>query len=181
MKVLAIAWKDLRSIARNVPALVMMLVAPLALAALLGFAFGGGGGFDIAATKVVVANLDKGGAEAGQNAGAAIQSVLASRDLADVLETTTGDSAAAARQAVDDGEAAVAVIIPEDFSAVVYGSDPSATSAGGALREPDRRDRRLHRRGRRRVRCWPTSTAPVRRRPAPSRSPHKAATHWIRR
>ena len=88
VKVLAIAWKDLRSTARNVPALVMMLVAPLALAALLGFAFGGGGGFDIAATKVVVANLDKGGAEAGQNAGAAIQSVLTSKDLADVLETT---------------------------------------------------------------------------------------------
>ena len=66
-KILAIAWKDLRSTFRNVPALVMMLAAPLALAALLGFAFGGGnGGFDIAATKVVVANLDKGGAEAGQ-------------------------------------------------------------------------------------------------------------------
>ncbi len=128
-KVFAIAWKDLRSTARNVPALVMMLVAPMALAALLGFAFGGGGGFDIAATKVVVANLDKGGAEAGQSAGAAIQSVLTSKDLADVLETTTKGSAAAARQAVDDGKAAVAVIVPENFSAVVYGSDPTATSA----------------------------------------------------
>jgi ABC-2 type transport system permease protein len=128
MKILAIAWKDLRSTFRNVPALVMMLAAPLALAALLGFAFGGGGGFDIAATKVVVANLDKGGAEAGQNAGAAIQSILTSKDLKDVLETTTKTSAAAARQAVDDGKAAVAVIVPEDFSAVVYGSDPAATS-----------------------------------------------------
>ncbi len=128
MKILAIAWKDLRSTFRNVPALVMMLAAPLALAALLGFAFGGGGGFDIAATKVVVANLDKGGAEAGQNAGAAIQSILTSKDLKDVLETTTKSSAAAARQAVDDGKAAVAVIVPEDFSAVVYGSDPAATS-----------------------------------------------------
>ena len=37
-------------------------------------------------------------------------------------------SAAAARQAVDDGKAAVAVIVPEDFSAVVFGSDPPATS-----------------------------------------------------
>jgi ABC-2 type transport system permease protein len=128
IKILAIAWKDLRSTFRNVPALVMMLVAPLALAALLGFAFGGGGGFDIAATKVVVANLDKGGAEAGQSAGAAIQSILSSKDLKDVLETSTKSSAAAARQAVDDGEAAVAVIVPEDFSAVVYGSDPTATS-----------------------------------------------------
>ncbi len=127
-KIIAIAWKDLRSTARNMPALLMMLAAPLALAALLGFAFGGGNGFDIAATKVVVANLDTGGAEAGQNAGAAIASILTSKDLKDVLETSTKGSEAAARQAVDDGKAAVAVIVPEDFSAVVFGSDPTATS-----------------------------------------------------
>jgi ABC-2 type transport system permease protein len=137
-KILAIAWKDLRSTARNGPALVMMLVAPLALAALLGFAFGGGGGVDIVATKVVVANLDKGGAEAGQSAGAAIQSVLTSKDLADVLETTTKGSAAAARQAVDDGKAAVAVIVPEDFSSVVFGSDPTATSQVELYENPTR-------------------------------------------
>lgn len=128
-KILAIAWKDLHSTLRNKPALVMMLVAPLALAALLGFAFGGGtGGFDIAATKVVVANLDGGGAEAGQNAGAAIQSVLTSKDLGDVLKTKTVASADAARKAVDDGDAAVAVIVPVDFSAVVFGADPTARS-----------------------------------------------------
>ena len=127
-KILAIAWKDLRSTSRNIPALVMMLVAPLALAALLGFAFGGGNGFDIAATKVVVANLDKGGAGAGQNAGAAVSGVLTSKDLKDVLETSTKSSEAAARQAVDDGKAAVAVIIPRDFSAVIYGNDPTATT-----------------------------------------------------
>jgi ABC-2 type transport system permease protein len=129
MKILAIAWKDLRSTLRNRPALVMMLVAPMALAALLGFAFGGGtGGFEIAATKVVVANRDAGGAEPGQNAGAAIQEVLTSKDLADVLETRTASSAAAARKAVDDGDAAIAVIVPEDFSAVVFGADPAAKS-----------------------------------------------------
>lgn len=128
-KILAIAWKDLRSTLRNRSALVMMLVAPLALAALLGFAFGGGsGGFNIAATKVVVANLDAGGAEAGQNAGAAIQMVLTGKDLSDILDSSTAASAAAARKAVEDGDAAVAVIVPEDFSAVVYGSDPAAKS-----------------------------------------------------
>ena len=129
MKVLAIAWKDLRSTLRNRPALVMMLVAPLALAALLGFAFGGGsGGFDIAATKVVVANLDKGGAGAGQSAGAAIQKVFTSTDLSDILAARTATSAEAARKAVDDGKAAVAVIIPADFTSVVYGNDAAATS-----------------------------------------------------
>jgi ABC-2 type transport system permease protein len=127
-KILAIASQDLRSTLRNRPALVMMLVAPLALAALLGFAFGGGDGFDIAATRVVVADQDAGGAEPGQNAGAAIREVLTSKDLADVLETTTVGSAAAARKAVDDGDAAIAVIVPEDFSAVVFGADPAAKS-----------------------------------------------------
>ena len=106
----------------------MMLVAPLGLAALLGFAFGGGQSFDIAATKVVVANLDKGGAEPGQNAGAAIQKILASKDLSDILAAKTATSAAAAQKAVDSGDAEVAVIIPADFTSVVYGSDPAATS-----------------------------------------------------
>lgn len=128
-KVWAIAWKDLRSTLRDRPALVMMLVAPLALAALLGFAFGGGsGGFDIAATRVVVADLDAGGAEPGQNAGAAIQKVLTSKDLSDVLETKVVSTAEAARKVVDDGDAAVAVVVPEDFSAVVFGRDPAAKS-----------------------------------------------------
>ena len=44
-RVLAIAFKDLRSTWRNVPALMMMLAAPLALSALLGFAFGAAGLF----------------------------------------------------------------------------------------------------------------------------------------
>jgi ABC-2 type transport system permease protein len=100
----------------------------MALAALLGFAFGGGDGFDIAATKVVVANQDAGGAEPDQNAGAAVQRVLTSKDLADVLETKTVSSAVAARKAVDDGDAAIAVIVPEGFSAVVFGADPAAKS-----------------------------------------------------
>jgi ABC-2 type transport system permease protein len=128
VKILAIAWKDLRSTLRNRPALVMMLVAPLGLAALLGFAFGGGQSFDIAATKVVVANLDKGGAEPGQNAGAAIQRILTSKDLSDILATKTATSAAAAQKAVDNGDAEVAVIIPADFTSVVYGSDAAASS-----------------------------------------------------
>jgi ABC-2 type transport system permease protein len=125
-KILAIAWKDLRSTARNAPALAMMLLAPLALAALLGFAFGGGGGFDIAATKVAVANLDQAPAGAGESAGGAVAGILSSPDLKDVLEVSKKSDAAAARAAVDDGKAAVAVVIPADFSAVVYGGSPLA-------------------------------------------------------
>ena len=129
MKIVAIALKDLRSTLRNGPALVMMLLAPLALAALLGFAFGGAGGFNIAATKVAVANQDQGLAGAGDGAGAAVAGVLGSPNLGDILDPSTKASATAARKAVDDGKAAVAVVIPADFSAVVYGSDPTARTA----------------------------------------------------
>ena len=59
-RVAAIAWKDLRSTMRNVSALAMMLLAPLVLAALLGFAFGGGEDFSISPTEAVVANADRG-------------------------------------------------------------------------------------------------------------------------
>ncbi len=128
MKVFAIAWKDLRSTVRNVPALVMMLVAPLALASLLGFAFGGGDSFEIAATKVAVTVEDTGAPGAPASAGATIAAILQSPDLKDVLQVTRVKDAAAARKAVDDGDAAVAVIVPADFSRVVYGDDPAATA-----------------------------------------------------
>jgi ABC-2 type transport system permease protein len=126
MKIIAIAWKDLRSTARNVPALVMMLLAPLALAALLGLAFGGGGGFDIAATKVTVANQDEGSPSSIVTAGCVVAGILESPGLKDVLEVTRKSSAEAARTAVGDGKAAVAVVIPADFSAVVYGGGTTA-------------------------------------------------------
>jgi ABC-2 type transport system permease protein len=127
VKVFAIAWKDLRSTVRTVPALVMMLVAPLALASLLGLAFGGGESFEIAAIKVVVANEDRGSPQSPVVAGCTVAAILESPDLGDILQVTRVKDAAAARRAVDDGDAAVAVILPADFSRVAYGDDPSAT------------------------------------------------------
>ena len=127
-KIIAIAWKDLRSAARNMPALAMMLLAPLALAALLGFAFGGGSGFDIAATKVAVANLDRAPSSAGESAGAVVVGILGSSGLKHVLDVSKKSDGAAARAAVDDGKDAVAVIIPSDFSTVIYGGSPLATT-----------------------------------------------------
>jgi len=127
-KVWAIAWKDLRSMMRNVPALTMMLVAPLALAGLLGFAFGGGDSFEISATKVAAASEDVrpagGSAETVSTAaGDSLVGILTSKDLQDVLDVTKVEDAAAARARVDDGDAAVAVIVPEDFTAALYGTE----------------------------------------------------------
>ena len=110
-RIVAIAWKDLRSTMRNVPALAMMLLAPLALAALLGFAFGGGQSFSISATKVAVANADTGAAGAAQNAGAVVVGVLKSPDLSDIITVSDKPSAAAARKSVDDGKTATACLL----------------------------------------------------------------------
>ncbi len=135
-RILAIAFKDLRSTSRNLPALAMMLAAPLALSALLGFAFGGSSGFSIAATKVAAVNLDRppvAGAAGGQQArpaiGGIVAGILKSRDLKEILAVTTEPSAAAARRRVDDGTSAAAVIIPADLSRVLYGTSATATSA----------------------------------------------------
>jgi ABC-2 type transport system permease protein len=127
-RILAIAWKDLRSTMRNVPALAMMLLAPLALAALLGFAFGGGQSFTIAATKVAVANTDAGtsGVGAVDNYGAVVVGVMKSPDLKDIITVGDKPSAAAARKSVDDGKSAAAVVIPADFSGVIMGASSTA-------------------------------------------------------
>jgi ABC-2 type transport system permease protein len=121
-KVLAIAWKDLRSTMRNPPALAMMLLAPLALAGLLGFAFGGGDSFQIPSTKVAVASADVTPPGGGVNVGDQLVGVLTGEGLKGVLAVTRVDSAAAARQRVDDGKAAAAVIVPADFSTALFGS-----------------------------------------------------------
>jgi ABC-2 type transport system permease protein len=136
-RIVAIAWKDLRSTLRNIPALVMMLLAPLALAGLLGFAFGGGESYSIAATKVAVANTDAGAgaAGAGENAGAEVAGALAGAGLKDVLDVRAVPDAAAARRAVDAGDAAVAVIIPADFSAVLFRTSSSGPGTAVQLYE----------------------------------------------
>ena len=125
-RILAIAWKDLRSTMRNVPALAMMLLAPLALAALLGFAFGGGQSFSISATKVAVANADAGDG-AVENAGAVVVGVLKSPGLKDIITVSDRPSAAAARASVDDGKAAAAVVIPAGFSSAIFGAGATAS------------------------------------------------------
>jgi ABC-2 type transport system permease protein len=133
-KVLAIAWKDLRSTMRNLPALAMMLLAPLALAGLLGFAFGGGDSFQIDATKVALANGDApAAADASRKAPSALAGdtfagILTSKGLQDVLEVTEVEDAVAARTKVDDGDAAVAVIVPRDLTAALYGTEGTRTA-----------------------------------------------------
>ena len=67
-----------------------------------------------------------------------VAAVLESPGLKDVLQVTRVKDAATARKAVDDGDAAVAVIVPADFSRVVYGGDPAATAEVEIYENPTR-------------------------------------------
>jgi ABC-2 type transport system permease protein len=107
----------------------MMLVAPLLLAFLLGSAFGSGDNFSITAVKTVVVNLDQGAGAGMPAAGATLAGVLQDEQLADLLDVTQVTTAEAARAAVDNGEADVAVIIPSDLSAALVADSSSAASS----------------------------------------------------
>lgn len=140
IQIAAIAWKDLRGTARNLPALAMMLLAPLALAALLGFAFGGGESFSISPIKVVVVNEDEGpltvAVDPLPNAGDSVAGVLESSGLQDLLDVSKADSPATARTLVDEGTQAVAVIIPPTFSRSVYGTGSDGQAVVELYQDP---------------------------------------------
>ncbi len=106
MRALAVALKDVRHVYRSFAGLAMMLIAPLVLAGAIGAAFGSGGNFSISPTKTIVVNQD------GGMAGDALVSSLNSEQLSELLTVTEAGDVAAARTAVDDGDAQVAVIIP---------------------------------------------------------------------
>jgi uncharacterized phage infection (PIP) family protein YhgE len=120
MKVLDIAFKDIKRALRNGFGIVMMFIVPIMVPAIVYAAFGGalsgsadGSGFNMSVTRVVVVNLDQGGDQA---AGAILTEFLQGEDLKTLLETTVVDDEATARDQVNNQQADVAVIIPADFS-----------------------------------------------------------------
>ena len=115
-KSLAIALKDVRAFYRQPAALAMALLAPIALAAVLGAAFGGSG-FSLPKTQVSLADLDAG--SSGLQVGRVITQALGSRGVSDLFTVSTVGSAAAARKAVDDNKADAAVIVPAGVSAAL--------------------------------------------------------------
>jgi ABC-2 type transport system permease protein len=133
-RALAIAWKDLRHTFRNPVAMTMMLLAPLVLAALLGAAFGGGGGFSISATKTGILNQDAGFQDF--NAGNVLASALGSADLKDLITLEPQPSEAVAKNRVETGKDSVAVLIPADFSAAMQGATGAKKSTVTLYRNP---------------------------------------------
>lgn len=126
MTIWNVAWKDLIRSARSVFILVFALVLPLLTTAVFYAAFGGlsagGESPSISKSRVMVVNLDPAGV-----AAKAIADLLTGNDLSGVLDAVRESDPAAAREAVDAGEAAAAVIIPEGFSeAIGNTADPAS-------------------------------------------------------
>jgi ABC-2 type transport system permease protein len=112
-KTFLIGLKDVKLIFRDRAALITMLLAPFLLTIGLGFVtgrFSGNSGSGISDIPVIVVNQDQ--AELGN----ALVETFQSKELADLVEPGVSDSPEAARRAIDDNQAAAAVIIPDGFT-----------------------------------------------------------------
>lgn len=138
MKVLDIALKDLLRSFRSVFFFMFGLGVPLLMAGIFFFAFGGQAGddgFDVPQTKVQVVNLDEPMSEyGGFSAGQVMVEFLQAKELKELLAVTVVADVAAARTAVDNQEAGVAVIIPTNLSAAVF--DPAGQAAVEVYQDP---------------------------------------------
>jgi ABC-2 type transport system permease protein len=131
MKIIDIALKDFTRSFRSYFALMFMFGVPLLMGGMFYFMFGSRGSannaYSVSATKVIVANLDRGGpgfdavkaqfpVGDAQTMGEVILTTLQDKQFSDLMEISTAESAEAARSAVDKQSAGVAIIIPADFS-----------------------------------------------------------------
>jgi ABC-2 type transport system permease protein len=159
MKALDIAFKDMLRSYRSASALLFMFGLPLLISTMFYLMFGnlaGGGDFNLPRTKVIIANLDEGGPKFQVNTdsipgggtartmGELVVSILTSEDMAKLVDPVITQDAFAARAAVDQQTAQVAIIIPPDFSKqfadidgkakIEFYQDPTLTVSPGILR-----------------------------------------------
>ncbi|MFC2063719.1 ABC transporter permease [Chloroflexota bacterium] len=120
-KLILIGLKDLKLMFRDRAALIFMLLAPFLLTIGMGFVTGrfSGGSTGISDIPVVIVNLDK------QDLGNALEELLFSKDLEDLLNPTLTDDPDAARLAIDSNEASAAIIIPDGFTLSITSADNS--------------------------------------------------------
>lgn len=113
MKSIHIALKDLRIRIRDRNTLVMMLVLPLALTAIIGFAFGGESGISAVEFSLVAPPGD-------EILTPALAGFLSQHELFEV-DVASDDEA---RAAVSSGERSAAVIVPEGLLEAVFEGKP---------------------------------------------------------
>jgi len=112
LKTFLIGIKDLRLVFRDRAALILMLVAPFLLTLGMGLVTGrfSGRTSGIADIPVVIVNQDDG------ELSTALVDLFNSKDLADLVEPTLGESPEAARLQVEEDKVAAAIIIPAGFT-----------------------------------------------------------------
>lgn len=127
-KIWTIAWKELYTTFTDRNLILIMIVTPLALATIIGLAFSNflNASSDVPVSDIPMAivNLDQGSDANGAavNNGARIVDIFLpevhrSNDVIDMLTNAEQlDDAATAREGVDTGRYAAAIIIPADFS-----------------------------------------------------------------
>jgi ABC-type Na+ efflux pump permease subunit len=158
VKAVDIALKDLLSALRSAMVLAFMFGLPLMVTGMFYLMFGNlaaEGDFNLPRTRVVIANLDRnaptlpagsrnvpGGVRAKTLSGLVVE-VLQSEDLHELLDVRLVGDAQTARRMVDERQAQVALIIPEDFSrrfndpdsrtAILFYQDPTLTIGPGVV------------------------------------------------
>lgn len=132
LKTLLIGIKDLKLMFRDRAALVFMLLAPFLLTVGMGFVTGrfSGGSSGLSDIPVVVVNLDR------EQLGNALADLFASEELADLMEPTSSDDPEAARQLIDQDQAAAAVIIPEGFTRSIIPAEGASFNEGFVQPDP---------------------------------------------
>ncbi len=129
-KLLTIGWKDLRLMFRDRAALILMLAAPFALTLGMGAITGAfsSSGSSITKLPVIVINQD------GGQLGNALEQLLTSADLNDLLAPRIESDVAAARSAVEDDQVVAAVIIPAGFTdSIIPAEGSNAPAAAVAI------------------------------------------------
>ncbi len=132
MKLLDIAYKDMLRYFRSAFAIGMMLVIPLLITGLIYAAFGGvltsseTAAYTLPVIKIQAVNQDGGDPETKANMGQVLISALTSESVQNVFAVTETADEVAARSAVDHQQAALALIIPQNFTQAVFSGEGKA-------------------------------------------------------
>ena len=139
MKIISIAIKDLWRSFRSFFALAFMFGVPILMTVMFAFLFGGVGGddseFSIPTTDVIIVNKDEGSPIVSNlesdgkqftTMGEMLLDSLKQDDFSNLIKLSTA-AESEARTMVDEQQAGLALIIPEDFTSVLIGQGDSPT------------------------------------------------------
>jgi ABC-2 type transport system permease protein len=130
MKIIDIALKDMLRYFRSALAIGFMFIIPLLITGLIYAAFGGvlasseTEAYTLPVIKIQLTNLDQGDPQVKTSYGQVLIDALTDESVKNVFAVTVAADEASARAAVDKQEAALALIVPANFSkAAVSGKE----------------------------------------------------------